>query len=248
VTPDPTNPQAQGGAAVFRTTRWSVVLAAGKLDTEASRDALEALCQTYWYPVYAYVRRRGASVEDAEDLTQAFFARFLARGRMDRANPERGRFRGFLLASLRNFLADEHDRATARKRGAGTSPVSLDQERAEGRFQAEPATELTPEALYVRSWANTLLERVFLDLRAACEEQGTVDRFDHLKPYLWGGHAAAPYREVADRLGLSEGAVKVAVGRLRARFQECLRQEIAQTVDSPDEIEEEIRFLIAAFQ
>ena len=229
----------------FATTRWSVVLAAGA-DTSSPgvHQALATLCETYWYPLYGFLRSRGFSAEDAQDLTQAFFARLLEKHALRHADPSRGRFRSFLLASLKNFAANERDREIAGKRGGGAPMLSLEIESAEGRFQMEPPTDETPERVFDRRWALTLLDRVMLRLQAeitARSEKSSA--FDRLKTYLTGDQPQLSYAETASELGMSEGAVKVAVHRLRKRFRDLVRDEIAHTVSSPAEIEDELRHL-----
>jgi RNA polymerase sigma factor (sigma-70 family) len=234
----------QGGGRHFATTRWSFVLAAGA-DTSSPgvQEALASLCETYWYPLYAFLRSRGYKPDDAQDLTQAFFARLLEKHAVRQADPARGRFRSFLLASLKNFTANERDREIARKRGGGVPIVSLEIETAEGRFQMEPPSDETPERVFDRRWALTLLDRVMSRLKAETGRSGKPSQFDRLKPYLTGDQPQLSYAQTASGLGMSEGAVKVAVHRLRKRFRDLVRDEIAQTVSSQEEIEDELRHL-----
>jgi RNA polymerase sigma-70 factor (ECF subfamily) len=235
------------GKAHFATTRWSLVLAAGAGgSSEGVRKALTTLCETYWYPLYAFLRSRGSSVEDAQDLTQAFFARLLEKHDLRQADPARGRFRSFLLTSLKNFAANEHDREIAKKRGGGVPIVSLEFESAEDRFQMEPPTHDTPERIFDRRWALTLLDRVLSRLKAEMADGGRQAQFERLKTYLTGDQPQLSYAQTAGELGMSEGAVKVAVHRLRRQFRDLLRDEIAQTVSSPEEIEDELRHLRSA--
>ena len=234
-------PQAPQGC--FVTTHWSVVLSAGRSDTPRAQDALGRLCQVYWYPLYAYVRRRGYPPEDAQDLTQEFFARLLARNWVGSADPQKGRFRTYLLTTMAHFLADEWDRCKAQKRGGGQRVLPLEVESAETRFQMEPPDPLTPEKIYERRWAQALLETVFEQLRQAYEAEGKAALFDELKGGLAQRRAALPYADIAARLQLSEGALRVAVHRLRERFRKLLRAEIAHTVAEPGEVEEEVRYL-----
>jgi RNA polymerase sigma factor (sigma-70 family) len=229
----------------FVTTHWSVVLTAGSGDGTRAHDALARLCQTYWYPLYAYVRRRGFSPHDAEDLTQGFFTRLLQTHFPGDARREKGRFRWYLLASMNHFLANEWDRARARKRGGGQAAISLNAEAAESRYQLEPAETLTAEKIYERRWALTLLDAVLQNLEREQESIGKKQQFDALRFCLTGERSKLPYAELAAGLGSSEGAVKVAVHRLRQRYRELLRAEIANTVSSPDEVEDEIRHLFA---
>jgi RNA polymerase sigma factor (sigma-70 family) len=235
------------GRHSFAATRWTVVLTAGHgLSPQAGR-ALEELCRTYWYPLYAYVRRRGHNPQEAEDLTQEFFARLLARNYLAGVDREKGKFRSFLLASLKHFLANEWDRAQAQKRGGGQPHLSLDTQTAETRYQSEPADDLTPEKLLERRWALALLDQVLARLRAEFVADDKEKQFDELKVWLTEGKGATSYAVAAARLGTTEGAAKVAVHRLRRRYRELLRDEISHTVATPAEIEEEIRHLFAAF-
>ena len=228
----------------FVTTRWSVVLAAGSnVASAGAREALTSLCETYWYPLYAFLRSRGHSAPDAEDLTQAFFARLLEKHALRHADPGRGRFRSFLLTSLTHFAANEYDKEAAKKRGGGIPALSLEFENAEGRFQLEPATTETPEKLFDRRWAFTLLDRVLARLRTEMIEGDKESQFEQLKTYLVGDQPQPSYAEIASALGMSEGAIKVAVHRLRRRFRDLIRDEIMQTVSSPDEVEDELRHL-----
>ena len=228
----------------FATTRWSIVLAAGaERSSPGVQEALATLCETYWYPLYAFLRSRGYSAEDAQDLTQAFFARLLEKQAIRHADPARGRFRSFLLASLKNFAANQHDRETAGKRGGNVPMLSLEIETAEGRLQMEPPTDETPERVFDRRWAVTLLHRVMSQLHSETTQSGKPSQFDRLKVYLTGDQPRLSYAETASRLGTSEGAIKVAVHRLRRRFRDLVRDEIAHTVSSPEEIEDELRHL-----
>ena len=227
----------------FVTTHWSVVLAAGRTDTTRAEDALANLCQTYWHPLYAYVRRRGYSPEDAQDLTQGFFARLLEHNAVSTVSPEKGRFRSFLLASMNHFLADEWDKARAQKRGAG-KVISFDTETAETWLEQQPSENLTPERAFELRWAITLLEQVYRRLAEEHRQQGKAELFDALRTTLAGPGNSAPYAELAVRLGMNEGAVKVAVHRLRQRYRALLRETIAETVGNEAEVEEELRYLM----
>jgi RNA polymerase sigma factor (sigma-70 family) len=238
---EPTPPTA----AQFLTTRWSVVLTAGHKSSPQAQEALGTLCQTYWYPLYAYIRRQGHSPYDAQDLTQEFFARFLEKDFLSDVHRERGRFRSFLLAALKHFLANEWDRARAQKRGGGRRFISLDEHDAESRYALEPRDELSADSLYERRWAMMLLERVLGQLREEFVTAGKIAQFDLLKGVLSAGRGAVPYAEVAARLKTTEAAVKVSVHRLRKRYRELLGAEIAQTVAGPDEVEDEVRYLFA---
>lgn len=223
------------------------MLAAGRGRTPQADVALEELCRTYWYPLYAYIRRQGQSREDAEDLTQAFFARFLARNYLEGLRSEKGKFRAFLLAALKHFLANEWDRANRLKRGSGVTPLSLDWQSADTRYQIDPADNLSPDKLYDRAWAVTLLERVIARLRDESAAGTQSKLFEQLKPFLMVGKSAIPYADAAAALGLTEGAVRVAVHRLRRRYRQLLREEIGQTLSDPAQVEEEMRALFNAF-
>jgi RNA polymerase sigma-70 factor (ECF subfamily) len=229
----------------FASTRWSLVLAAGKREPEA-RAALEALCTAYWYPVYGYVRRRVGRPEDAQELTQAFFASLLERNALALADPDRGRFRAFLLTACKNFLNNEWDKQRAQKRGGGRGTLSLDFAQGEERLRLEPADHDTPERWYERQWALALLDRVLGLLREEFSSEGRAGQFDRLKNYLGGQEPATPYSELAAHLGVSEGAARVIVHRLRRRYRELLRAEIAETVAGEEEIDDEIHRLFAA--
>jgi RNA polymerase sigma-70 factor (ECF subfamily) len=235
------------GADVFATTHWTVVIAAGQGSSRQADVALEELCRTYWYPLYVYVRRQTATREDAEDLTQAFFAKFLEKNYLEKLSSQKGKFRAFLLASLKHFLANEWVRAHRLKRGAGATPLSLDWQDADARYQIDPVDHLSPDKLYDRAWAVTLLERVLARLREenASEERATF--FEVVKGFLTIGTDSIPYGEAAVRLKLSEGAVRVAVHRLRRRYRELLREEIGQTLADSGELDEEMRTLFSAF-
>jgi RNA polymerase sigma factor (sigma-70 family) len=230
---------------VFVTTHWSVVLTAGRTDTTSARDALAKLCQSYWYPLYAYVRRRGSSPQDAEDLTQEFFARFLEHNWVERADREKGRFRTFLLSALSHFLADEWDKARAQKRGGGVPLLPLEFEVAETRYSREPADNATPEQIFERRWVLTLLEHVLNRLRAEYEQDGKADLFATLHPCLVGDRTSQPYAALAAKLDMSEGAIKSVVHRLRQRYRQLLREEIGHTVAGAGEVDEELRHLFA---
>jgi RNA polymerase sigma-70 factor (ECF subfamily) len=229
----------------FLTTHWSVVLAAGRSDSPRARAALEKLCSTYWYPLYAFVRRLGQGPHDAEDLVQAFFAQCLEKNYLGAADRAKGRFRSFLLVALKRFLANEWDKARTRKRGGGTMPISFDAMSAEQRYALEPAERLSADRLFERRWALTLLEQVLARLREEQAGGGRAEAFELLKDSLVSGGRNTSYVELAARLGTSEGAVKVAVHRLRRRYRELLEAEIADTVGSPEEVAEERRYLLS---
>ena len=230
------------GARDFHTTHWSVVVSA-KGASSGAHASLAKLCETYWFPLYAFVRRQGRSPHDGQDLTQEFFARLLEKGWLDGVERERGRFRSWLLAAMKHFLANEWDRARTQKRGGRAPVFSFDELDAESRLAHEPATD-SVEKIYDRRWAMTLLDAVMARLRAEMAGAGKLAHFEALKFSLSGEKHA--YAEVAARLALSEGAVKVAVHRLRERYRELLRAEIAETVAGPEEIEDELRALLAA--
>jgi len=232
----------------FATTHWSVVITAGKGHSAQAADALEQLCRTYWYPLYAFVRRHVSEAHDAEDLTQEFFTRFLAKEYFERANPALGRFRSFLLACLKNFLAEQQRQARRLKRGGGRATLSWDSQTAEERYRLEPADLVTPEQVYDRRWALTLLETVVARLTAEQSAAGKEQVFTQLKDCLWGEGRETGYAEMAARLGMTEGAVKVTVHRLRRRFRDLLREEVAHTVAADADIDEELRHLIGVIR
>jgi RNA polymerase sigma-70 factor (ECF subfamily) len=231
----------------FKTTLWSIVLSAGNKSESVAQPALEELCRTYWFPLYAYVRRQGVSPEDAKDLTQAFFERFLQRGYFAHADPERGRFRAYLLTCMKRFLAEEWRRTNRQKRGAGVVFVQIETEDAEGRYTAAPPTELSPDRLYDRHWAEAILERTTARLMRDYEKTGRAAVCSQLQQFLWGGQREIAYGELGAKLGMSEGAVKVAVHRLRQRFRDLVREEVAGTVQTPEEVDGEIKHLLATF-
>ena len=228
------------------TTHWSVILAAADGSSPESDRALATLCRTYWYPLYAFVRRQGHPAHEAEDLTQEFFARILEKQYLGGVGPEKGRFRTFLLVCLRRFLANEWDRKRALKRGGGKAALSIDFADADARYRLEPAHELTPERLFERRWALTLLEQVLAELSDEMKRAGKAELFAALKVYLAAEASAPPHAEVAAELGMSEGAVKVAVHRLRQRYRQLLRDEIARTVGDERDVDGEIGRLFAA--
>jgi RNA polymerase sigma-70 factor (ECF subfamily) len=232
----------------FATTRWSLVLDAGTALTPRGHDALATLCELYWYPLYSYLRRRGHTAEDAQDLTQGFFARLLEKHSLNVVDRARGRFRSFLLGSLDHYVSNERDRSRAQKRGSGTPPISLDVAIAEDRYVREPVDPLTPERIFDRNWALAVLDRVLNRLRAELHDAGKDHLFENLKGYLTGDQAAGSYQDVGATLGMSEGALKVAVHRLRRRYRALLYDEIAQTVATPEEVELELQYLIEAIK
>jgi RNA polymerase sigma-70 factor (ECF subfamily) len=234
-----------GEGSRFATTRWSVVLAAGRTDCSESREALSTLCGLYWYPLYAYARRRGLGAEEAADLTQGFFARLLEQKFFRGADRQRGKFRSYLLGAFKHFLSHEWARARAQKRGGGRKFIPLDPRDAEARYGIEPSHDLTADKLFDKQWALRVLELAMEELRHGCVLAGKERQFERFKPFLSGG-TGSEYREAASGLGLSEGAVRVLVHRLRRKYRELLREQIRRTVDSPEEVEEEIRHLFAA--
>ena len=246
------SPEAQpnsthaGRGDIFATTRWTVVLDAGRKSSPHSDGALAELCQTYWYPLYAYVRRQGRSKEDAEDLVQAFFTRFLERNYLEGLSAERGRFRAFLLASLKNFLANEWDKSQCQKRGGGALHLSLDWRDADDRYHLEPVDPANPERAFDREWALALLQHVIERLQAECIAEGKARLFEGAKDFLTAGRDAIPYAEASRAAGMDEGALRVAVHRLRKRYLELLRDEIAQTLADPAQADDELRSLMAA--
>lgn len=227
----------------FATTRWTLVRAAGA----SAADALESLCSAYWFPLYAYVRRHGFSKEDAEDMTQAFFAKLLERRDFAALKQESGRFRAFLLAALKNFLANERDRAGRLKRGGNITHLSLDWQSADTRFQIADCKQVPPDAAYDREWAVALLERVVSKLRDESVADGKAERFEQLKCHLTAGKGEIPYAETAAALSMDDGALRVAVHRLRKRYRELLRSEVADTLADPAMVEEELAVLLGAF-
>jgi len=238
------NSEPQPHRGVFATTHWSVVLAAGQSADARASAALEQLCCTYWYPLYAYVRRRGFSHEDAQDLTQAFFAHLLRKDFLNGVGPEKGRFRSFLLACLKHFLVDEWEKAGTAKRGGNCPALPLDMEKAEERYQLEARVEANPESLFERRWAMDLLERVLDRLRHEAADSGRRAVFAELECCLLGDRLTETYAQFGSRLGLSETAVKVTVHRLRQRYRALLLEEVAHTVTRPEELEAEMRYLL----
>ncbi len=240
------NPACGSPQGVFATTHWTVVLAAGQGRTPESDQALELLCRTYWFPLYAYIRRHGESREDAEDLTQAFFARFLEKNYLGALSAERGRFRAFLLASVKHFLVNEWKKAHRQKRGGTVTVLSLDWQGAEKQFQVAAATA-SPDKAFDREWAVALLGKVIDRLKAECESEGRGRQFAELKIFLTAGKGALSHAAAAAALGLDEGTVRVVVHRLRKRYRELLRDEISQTLADPAQVEDEMRALFGAF-
>jgi DNA-directed RNA polymerase specialized sigma24 family protein len=228
----------------FATTHWSVVLTAGDSSAPGARAALERLCRTYWYSLYAYIRRKGRSPQDAQDLTQAFLASLLARHDFARAQPAKGKFRSFLLAALNHFLCDDWDKARAAKRGGGRSPLSLDETTSEGRYRLEPVDEMSAEKIFERRWALTLLEQARARLGQEYEAAGKAELYKRIRVFEAGDKGPA-CAEVAAALGIGESTLRSHIFRLRRRFAQLVREEIAHTVSTPAEVEDEIRHLLS---
>lgn len=228
----------------FASTHWSVVLRAGRDSSPESEAALEKLCRAYWLPLYAFIRRQGRTPEEAQDLTQAFFAHLLESGSFTRADPDKGRFRSFLLGALKHFLVNDWQRQQRQKRGGGRVVISLDAADPETQLPIEPVDELTPEMVFEKRWAEAVLRQVLERLRLEFAAGGQAERFDELKVFLAAGQEPASYAEMAGRLGLSEAAVKSAIYRMRQRYGELIRSEIAQTVATPAEVEGELHHLL----
>jgi RNA polymerase sigma-70 factor (ECF subfamily) len=235
-------PNFESAHGQFPTTRWSLIVSTGQQPTTQAREALAYLCARYWYPLYVFARRRTARIEDAQDLTQGFFTCLLEKDSLKDFDRERGRFRAYLLAAFRHFIANERDRERTQKRGGGQILISLDLQEGERRYILEPDHDLTPEKLYERRWATTLLDRA---LERLARESRQLSHFDRLRVFLTGEPASVRYSELASELGISEGALKVAVHRLRRKFREVVRAEIADTVASPQEVKEEMQYLLA---
>ena len=228
---------------LFVTTHWSVVLAAGHGDTTRAGEALARLCETYWYPLYAYARRRGSSPHDAQDLTQEFFARLLAGNWLADAERDRGRFRSFLLSAMKHFMANEWNKARTLKRGGGQPILSLNDDSAESRYRLEPVEKATPESLFERRWALTLLEGVLARLDDEYRHEGKQAWMEAMRPALTTDRGSLNYAEMAKTLDITETAARVAVHRLRQRYRQLIRTEVASTVASPEEIEAEMHHL-----
>ena len=240
-------PHTSAPGDIFATTHWTVVLAAGKRHTPQSDGALEELCRTYWFPLYAYVRRRGHTKEDAEDLVQEFFARFLEKNYLAGLSAERGRFRAFLLAALKHFLANEWDKSQAQKRGGGAAHLSLDWQTADTKFQVAATNEPSPDKAFDREWALALLAKVIERLQQECAADGKAKLFEQLKIFITTGKGALSHADAAKKLGMDETAVRVAVHRLRKRYRQLLRDEISQTLADESQVDEEMRALFGAF-
>ena len=236
----------RSAADSFPATRWSLVLDAGVNSSPQARDALAALCEAYWYPIYALIRRKGFGPHEAQDLTQSYFTRLLETGLITRADRSKGRFRAFLKTDCQHFLIDQYRRQAAR--GPIAHPISIDARDAEGRYLVEPAENMTPDRLFDHAWAVTLLDRVLDLLASEYGSAGKADLFDHLKITLTQGKGAIPHATLATQLGMTAGAVQVAAHRLRKRFRALLQDQIAATVHDPSEIDDEIQSLFAAFR
>ncbi len=232
--------------ADFTDTCWNVVRAAGRRDSPQSDAALAQLCRLYWYPLYVFVRRSGHGPEDAQDLTQEFFARLMEKSYLEAANPEKGKFRSFLLVALKRFLANEWDRAHRNKRGGGRQVLSLSEGDTEFRYRTEPADPMTPEKAYERRWAMTVLDEVLVRLEAELVAAGKRRTFEELKQFLLDEETDSSYAEIAARLKMTEGTLRVTIHRLRHRCRELLREEISQTVTGPGQVDEEIQSLFAS--
>lgn len=247
-TDSPNSPSPQQPSERFATTRWSMVRAAGTDDSPKSREALEILCLAYWHPLYGYIRRSGHGAAQAQDLTQGFILSLLTREAIGTADPDRGRFRSFLLGSLNKFLVDQHRHDNAQKRGGAIQNFSIDAATAEQRYLNEPVDKLTPEKIFQRQWALTMLDRAQSRLRRTYTDSGQSELFEHLLPHLSRSQERLPYREIAATLEMKEGAVKVAAHRLKQRYREALRYEILQTLDSPQELDDELSQLFSYLQ
>jgi RNA polymerase sigma factor (sigma-70 family) len=234
-------------AAWFATTHWSVVLAAGQGSDPMAAEALEQLCRAYWYPLYAFLRRDGYSVEDAQDLVQGFFCHLLQRDIFQTAEPNRGRFRSFLLGTLKHFVSDQRAKAEAQKRGGGRQLISWDQANAEGRFQQEPADVSSADRLFERRWAMTILDRALDRLGEESALAGRGAMFEALKTFVTGEQGPVSYEGMAAKLGLSLSALKSAIFRLRRRYHQLVRDEVSQTVANPGEVEKELRYMLEVF-
>jgi RNA polymerase sigma-70 factor (ECF subfamily) len=246
MTPRRTHPENdQAGHSQFATTRWSMVLAAGRRSSPDADQALETLCETYWFPLYAYARRKVSQPSDAQDLTQSFFATLLEKDYVRPAAPERGRFRAYLLTAFQHFLSKEWEKAKAQKRGGGRLPIRLDFSEGESRWQLEPCSQLTADQLYERQWALAVLNRVMERLAAEMAAGGKTTHFSLLKDFMIGEKGEQTYEDVALKLETTSAAAKMAASRMRRRYRQLLREEIAQTVASPDEVDGEIRDLFA---
>ncbi len=232
------------GASAFPATRWTLIVDLRSSDARAAGNAIEELCRLYWYPVYAFIRREGAGPEDAEDLTQGFFARFLERGDFLSAQQDKGRLRTFLLGSVKNFMIQDWRHRTAEKRGGKLAAISLDSVTAEQRYAHEPADSATPDAIFDRRWALDTMEEALRRLEQEFREAGKADLYTALQPYISARPQGAVYEGIGPRFGMSVGAVQVAVHRLRQRFRKSLESIVAETVATPEEVSAELRHLV----
>lgn len=241
--PDPAHNTALSGSPAFTTTLWTAVRLAGQGDGSPAAEALEKLCRTYWYPLYAYARRGGKGPEEARDLTQGFFARILRNNFFAHADEAKGRFRSYLLKSFQRFMGEEWDRSRAAKRGGGVEPISLDPHEAETRYAVEPADVQDPVRIFERRWAVSLIEQTLERLEAEFKAAGKSSQFNEMKPFLVGESEEAVSTSLAPRLGLQPGAAHQALKRFRDRYRALFREEVAQTVDGPQELEEELQHI-----
>lgn len=232
----------------FKTTQWSVVLQAGDHSPEESQAAIDLLCRTYWFPLYAYARRRGYGAHDAHDLVQGFFVQMLANGGMGKVDQDKGRFRAFLLASLRNFMRNTWRNSKTERRGGKVNTWSIDQENVEAHFRSQLAHECTPESQFDRDWVNALLKRVLENLRTEYEQANRTEVFDAVQPFLVASGDRLPQAEIAEQLGMSIPAVKMSVHRMRNRYAALLRSEVAATLNSSDGVEDELKWLISVMR
>jgi RNA polymerase sigma-70 factor (ECF subfamily) len=241
---DSDQPSESAPVGCFHTTHWTEVLAAGEANSPGACEALARLCQTYWLPVYAFIRKRGHAPHQAQDFTQEFFAEFLEKGRVAQAVRERGRFRSFLMSSVQNFLRDAHDRNQAQKRGGGVPLISLHDQDAEALYLQVHADDADPAVVFDQRWASTLLQTVLFRLRDEFVMGGKLPLFEALQSHIWGDADSLPYPVLAEQFGMSVANVKITAHRLRVRYRELLREEIARTVSHPGEIDDEIRHLM----
>ena len=230
----------------FQTTKWSVVLSARAGDEPGSDEALAQLCEVYWYPLYVFVRRSGRQAEEALDLTQGYFLRLMEADFLERVRPEAGRFRSFLLSSMKHYMANQRREARALKRGGDRKIVSLDATEAESRYHMEPRDDRTPEKAYERQWARTVIQRAYDRLERELDDAGKPDHYRLLAPFLSGGLTAQPCEEAAETLGSTVAAIRMAVTRMRRRFGDILREEVSRTVDEEGEVDEEVKHLMSA--
>lgn len=242
-TPSQARQSDKASQACFATTRWSVVLSAQDKQSSQCRQALDGLCRTYWFPLYAFVRRQGCTSDQAADFTQGFFARCLEKDWLDQVDRSKGRFRSFLLAAIKHHMSNERAKQRAKKRGGGKAIFSLDVETAETRYRIEPEVTTTPDQLFERQWALALLDTVLKDLQGQYQDEGRENVFNAIKPCLTGQSGTLPYSELADMLQCTEGAVRVMVHRLKKRYRDLLRRHVADTVASPEDVEAEMQHL-----